>query len=152
MLWDRRFSNLRDGASLRPSDLLSSLDLVSRDSTSTFRTIFDTACPLFAKHVRWCVVLHDEPGRYYLGTHELRPKDGYRTGLGGLEIKKAYVSVHLIPIYVHPELLDGVSEQLLSRMQGKSCFNFKKLDAALLSERGALVDRGVENFRQDGRL
>lgn len=38
----------------------------------------------FAAHAANGVVLHDEPDRYYLGTNEVRPKDGYRTMFGGL--------------------------------------------------------------------
>lgn len=29
-------------------------------------------------------------------------------------------------MYTNPELLEGLSEDLKKRMQGKSCFNFKK--------------------------
>jgi hypothetical protein len=108
--------------------------------------------PLFERHAGEGVVLHDEPGRYYLGTHEVRAKDGYRTWLGGVEIKKNYVSAHLIPVYAHPDLLDGVDPALLKRMQGKSCFNFKQADPALLAELEALIEAGVARFQQDGRL
>ena len=48
-----------------------------------------------------------------------------------VEIGKAYVSYHLMPVYGNPKLLDGASKELMARMQGKSCFNFKKVDAAL---------------------
>jgi hypothetical protein len=119
---------------------------------AAFDAIFADIRPLFARHEVLCVVLHDDPARYYLGTHEVRAKDGYRTWFGGVEIKKSYVSAHLIPVYVHPGLLDLASADLRRRMQGKSCFNFKKYDPALFEELGALVDRGVEQFRADGRI
>ena len=108
--------------------------------------------PLFARHAGKGVVLHDEPGRYTLGTHEVRAKDGYRTWLGGVEIKKNYVSAHLIPVYAYPELLDGIDPALRKRMQGKSCFNFKDADPALLAGLETLIDAGVARFQQDGRL
>jgi hypothetical protein len=38
---------------------------------------------------------------------------------------KSYVSFHLIPVYMFPDLLKGLSPALEKRMQGKSCFNFK---------------------------
>ena len=97
--------------------------------------------PLFARHAGKGVVLHDEPGRYTLGTHEVRAKDGYRTWLGGVEIKKNYVSAHLIPVYAYPDLLDGIDPALRKRMQGKSCFNFTAVDATLLDELDALTAR-----------
>ena len=107
---------------------------------------------MFAGHAGKCVVLHDEPGRYTLGTHEVRAKDGYRTWLGGVEIKKNYVSAHLIPVYAYPELLDGIDPTLAKRMQGKSCFNFKAPDPGLMAELEALIDAGVARFQEDGRL
>jgi hypothetical protein len=98
------------------------------------------------------VLLQDEPGRYYLGTHETRAKDGYRTPLGGVEIKKNYVSVHVMPVYIHPEMLATLSDGLRKRMQGKSCFNFRQPDTALFAELTALIDRGVARFTESGRL
>ena len=117
-----------------------------------FERLFDRIRGMFAKHEASCVPVQDEPGRYYLGTREVRPKDGYRTMFGGVEIKKNYVSAHLIPVYAHPELLDGASDSLRKRMQGKSCFNFKKLDEAQMAELEKLVDAGAARFAADGRL
>ena len=117
-----------------------------------FTSLFERIRAMFRRHQPKAVVMQDEPHRYYLGTHEVRAKDGYRTWLGGVEVKKNHVSAHLIPVYVHPELLDRASEALKKRMQGKSCFNFKKMDDELLAELEALVDRGVAAFEADGKL
>lgn len=114
--------------------------------------IFDRIRPMFERHEPRCVVGVDEPGRYFLGTHEVRAKDGYRTAFGGVEVKKNYVSAHLLPVYVHPDLLDGVSDALRKRMQGKSCFNFKRADEELFAELGRLIDAGAERFAADGRI
>ena len=117
-----------------------------------FGPIFDRIRALFKAHESRCVQLVDEPGRYYLGTHEIRAKDGYRTQFGGVEVKKNYVSAHLMPVYAHPDLLDEASPGLRRRMQGKSCFNFNRMDEALLAELGNLIDRGADRFEADGRL
>ena len=117
-----------------------------------FGPIFDRIRARFKTHESRCVLLVDEPGRYFLATHEVRAKDGYRTHFGGVEIKKNYVSAHIMPVYAHPELLDGISADLRKRMQGKSCFNFKKLDEPLLAELGDLIGRGAARFEADGRL
>lgn len=69
---------------------------------------------------------------------------------GGVQIKKRYVSYHLMPVYVNPALLDDVSPGLKKRMQGKSCFNFTKVDLALLEELAALTERGFEDYRSQG--
>ncbi len=114
--------------------------------------LFERIRAMFRRHEAKAVVMHDEAARYYLGTHEVRAKDGYRTWLGGVEAKKNYVSAHLIPVYAHSELLDGASKDLRRRMQGKSCFNFKNMDEALLSELEALIGRGVAAFEADGKL
>jgi hypothetical protein len=72
--------------------------------------------------------------------------------LGAVQIKKNYVSFHLMPVYVFPELLEGISPGLKKRMQGKSCFNFKQVDETLFAELAALAARGIERFRQGGLL
>ena len=67
---------------------------------------------------------------------------------GAVQIKKNYVSYHLMPIYAFPELLDGLSPELKKRMQGKSCFNFKAVDRSLFTELGALAKRGINAIRR----
>ena len=118
---------------------------------SAFQLVFARLRAVFHRLEHRCVVLHDEPHRYYLGTHEVRAKDGYRTWFGGVEIKKSYVSAHLIPVYAHPEMLDHISTDLRGRMQGKSCFNFRKIDP-VLDEFASLVEAGAERFASDGRI
>jgi hypothetical protein len=117
-----------------------------------FPAIFNHIRALYQAHAPACVVLHDEPTRYHLGTHHVRPKDGYRLWFGGVEIKKNYVSAHVMPVYIHPELLATISPALRKRMQGKACFNFRIMDPALLTELGNLITRGAERFAHDGRL
>jgi len=39
---------------------------------------------------------------------------------GGVQIKKNYLSFYLMPVYVNPKLLDGISTELKKSMQGKS--------------------------------
>jgi len=61
------------------------------------------------------------------------------TWFGAVRIGARYVSLYLMPIYVQPSLLDEISPELRRRMQGKSCFNFTKVDEALFRELGALT-------------
>jgi len=117
-----------------------------------FPAIFQHIRELYKAHAPAAVVLHDEPDRYSLGTHKVRPKDGYRFWFGSVEIKKNYVSAHVMPVYVHPELLATISPALRKRMQGKGCFNFKVKDEALLAELGSLITRGAKCFARDGSL
>jgi hypothetical protein len=55
-----------------------------------------------------------------------------------------------MPVYAHPELLNQISDELRQRMQGKSCFNFTKLDAPLLAELKELIARGYAAYQQRG--
>ena len=120
--------------------------------TMTLETVFEDLRDLFTPFQAWAELVSDTPTRYHLDTHEVRARDGYRTAFGGVAIGKRYVSVHLMPLYVHPDLLDGVSPALRRRMQGKSCFNFRSVDPDLRPELAALVRQCAARFASDGRL
>ena len=89
----------------------------------------------------------DEPDNYYLNVHYIR-EDGYQGAFGGVEIKKNYVSYHLMPVYAYPELLETITPTLKKRMQGKSCFNFTKVDEETLKELETLAKKGFEAFKK----
>lgn len=118
----------------------------------TLEAAFEDLRGLFTPFQAWAQLVSDTPTRYHLDTHEVRARDGYRTAFGGVQIGKRYVSVHLMPVYVHPDLLDGMSPALRRRMQGKSCFNFRQVDPDLHAELAALVRRCAVRFASDGRL
>lgn len=71
---------------------------------------------------------------------------------GAAQVKKNYVSFYLMPVYVFPDLLEGLPESLSRRMQGKSCFNFKKLDGDTLTQLADLTRRGFERYQEEGLL
>jgi hypothetical protein len=54
-----------------------------------------------------------------------------------------------MPVYMYPELLQDVSPNLKKHMQGKSCFNFKKVEPELLKELEALTCKGAEKFKKE---
>lgn len=116
------------------------------------QAVFAALRPLYAKHQDACILLANDGGRYALNSHEVRAKDGYVTFFGSVEIKKAFVSVHLFPVYVYPELLGGISAALRKRMQGKSCFNISVAEPSLIAELGTLIDAGAARFKADGKL
>ncbi len=68
---------------------------------------------------------------------------------GSAQIKKNYVSFYLMPVYMYPELLDNISPELKRHMQGKSCFNFKKVEPALFEELAVLTRKGAEKFKEE---
>ncbi len=62
-------------------------------------------------------------------------------------VGKRYVSFYLMPIYAVPELADGISPELRARRQGKSCFNFTRVDDALFADLAGLAARSIPGFR-----
>ena len=58
--------------------------------------------------------------------------------------------IHLMPIYLKPDLLASVSPELKSRMQGKSCFNFSAVEPALFKELTALTKAGYASYKEQG--
>ena len=69
---------------------------------------------------------------------------------GSVRLGKAYVSYHLVPIYMCPPLTASIQPALKKHMQGKACFNFKKVpDAALLREAKQLTAAAFEMWRKN---
>ena len=56
-----------------------------------------------------------------------------------------------MPVYASPELAASVSPALARRKQGKACFNFTKVDEALLAELDELTGRGIAGFVSHAR-
>ena len=71
---------------------------------------------------------------------------------GAVHIMKNYVSYHLMPVYVNPGLLDAISPDLRKHMQGKSCFNFKSVDATLFEELKTLTRKCYEYYQAQGYI
>ncbi len=65
---------------------------------------------------------------------------------GAAQIKKNYVSFYLMPVYMYPDLMKSISPELKKHMQGKSCFNFKKMEQSLFDELSQLTQQGFERF------
>ena len=68
---------------------------------------------------------------------------------GSAQVKKNYVSFYLMPVYMYPDLLQGISPALKKHMQGKSCFNFKQVEPEIFKELAALTKKGFERFMKD---
>ena len=91
-------------------------------------------------------VTADTPGAYSLdGPYSEKWKK--QLFFGSARIKKNYVSFYLMPVYMFPDLLKDISPELRKHMQGKSCFNFKKVEPELFKELVELTRKSVERFR-----
>lgn len=113
-----------------------------------FQAVFDQLKAIMKPYEGQLELQHDQPGNYSLLVQYKR-EDGYQGWFGGIQIKKNYVSYHLMPVYAYPELQDGMSDELKKRMQGKSCFNFKSVDEKLFMELGKLTKKGFDAFKKD---
>ena len=117
--------------------------------TADFATVFGRLRQLLLDCASELECVRDEPGDYYLNTGHIM-KNKQNLFFGAAQIRKNYVSYHLMPVYVFPELLAGLSPALHRRMQGKSCFNFKVLDQSLLDELATLTAKGLERYVASG--
>jgi hypothetical protein len=94
------------------------------------------------------VLATDTPQNYLLITNTPGPNK-QPIYFANVRLGKAYVSYHLIPVYMFPDLLDGLAPELKKRMQGKSCFNFKTVDDGQLAALGELTQRCFERYQRE---
>ncbi len=121
------------------------------NQNSDFITSFNSLKSILKKYEKSLRVIADSNDNYCLnaGYDEKRKADIY---FGGVQIKKNYVSFHLMPVYVNPTLLERLSPELKKRMQGKSCFNFKVIEKKLITELSMLTKNGFEFYKKNGML
>ena len=96
-------------------------------------------------------VKKNAPDYYYLNTNKkIKDKEMF---FGAVQIRKSYVAYHLYPVYTNPELLDEISDNLKKRMQGKSCFNFKKeITEEQLNGIKELTKKSYKKFIENGYI
>lgn len=108
-----------------------------------FAKTFALVKRVFQSAARRAVVTADTASLYRFASPTVKDRVGRPLMVGSVEIKKTYVSVHLIPVYASPTLAATVSPALKKRMQGKACFNFTVIEPGHLVELGALVRKGM---------
>lgn len=111
-------------------------------ATPDFTDVFLRLRQIMSDHVGDLDVVEDDATRYRVNTRHVRA-DGYVLMFGAVEVKKRYVSYHLMPVYMAPPEVLPISEPLRRRMQGKACFNFARVDEALFAELSELTRRSV---------
>ena len=92
----------------------------------------------------------DSAVNYYLNAK--KPWNKKELFFGAAAVRKSYVSFYLFSIYMFPELTDGLSKELTKHRQGKSCFNFTRIDEALMQELSELTERGFQRFQTEGLI
>ena len=86
---------------------------------------------------------------YYLLNGRFIMKNKQPLCFAGVRWGKNYVSYHLMPVYASPALLKTISPELKKRMQGKACFNFKKIDSTLFAELKTLTKASADRFTDE---
>jgi len=117
-----------------------------------FAPVFKALKPVFKKVAKRLVTKVDTDKEYMLVTKSPSPfpqHKGEPLFFGSVRIGKAYVSLHLMPLYMNPELPGLISPALKKRMQGKACFNFKAApEKPLLDELERLSAAALEAWAQ----
>lgn len=113
-----------------------------------FPIVFERLKTILKPYAKNLTVKTDTPDTYYLdGPYSERWKK--EIFFAAAQIKKNYVSFYLMPVYMYPELLKDISPELKKRMQGKSCFNFKKVEPNLFEELKRLTSKGADKFKKE---
>ncbi len=111
--------------------------------------VFSELRKLMIPYAAKLVATRDDAQELYVNTRHIQ-KNKKPLFFGAVQIKKTYVSFHLMPIYLSPELLASASPELKARMQGKSCFNFSAVEPGLLAELGTLTKACFASYKEQG--
>ncbi len=116
-----------------------------------FEAVFAQLKKVLAKFAPALKVTDDKPGKYQLVTKANSWK-GKPVSFGAVQQGIAYVSYHLVPLYIHPPMVKLVSPALKKRMQGMACFNFRAPEKSLFAELAKLTGKGLEQYRSQNLL
>lgn len=135
---------MRIGSGTTVSDKIRRRELIMADKNN-FDQVFEKLKAILKPYARKMDVTQDTSNSYYLNTRHIM-KNKQPLCFGGVRLGKNYVSYYLMSVYATPQLLKGMSPELKKRMQGKSCFNFKEVDAKLFKELATLTKAGATHF------
>ncbi|MBA3274968.1 MAG: hypothetical protein H0T72_04175 [Chloroflexia bacterium] len=112
--------------------------------------VFAAFRPILEPYIPRMTVIQDNERGLYLNTRSMM-KNRQPLFFASIAINKNYVSFHLFPVSMYPDLLDGIGD-LANRMQGKSCFNFRKVDPNQVEGMRALVAAGHRRLETEGDI
>jgi hypothetical protein len=119
---------------------------------TTFASVFAALKPVLAEYANRLAVKADTSVEYTLVTKSASPfpqHKGQPLYFGSVRLGKAYVSFHLVPLYMCPALAKSVSPALKKRMQGKACFNFKTdPEPELIAALTRLTEAAFQQWRE----
>jgi hypothetical protein len=116
---------------------------------SDLDAVFIELTSIMAPYARTLDAKKDDASELYVDTRHIQ-KNKKPLFFGAVQVKKSFVSFHLMPVYLKPELLAGLSPELRARMQGKSCFNFTQVDKPLFKQLATLTKAGFASYKEQG--
>jgi len=75
-----------------------------------------------------------------------RPGAGAHDWFAGVRAGGNSVKFSLLPMYTHPDLIEGISWELRKNKSGASVFTFTTIDTQVLAELEALVARAFDDY------
>jgi hypothetical protein len=117
-------------------------------SDPKFKETFATLRAVLRKHGKRLQPTADTADEFMLASPQLVDRAGRPLFVAGVQIRKNYVSYHLMPVYADPQLLKSLSPELRKRMQGKSCFNFTTIDRERARELSDLTRAGIARLAE----
>jgi hypothetical protein len=118
---------------------------------SDFAAVFALLKPVLGRYEKHLAVKADTVTEYTLVGKSASPfpqHKGQPVYFGSVRLGRAYVSFHLMPLYMNPSLTRTISSSLKKRMQGKTCFNFKiNPEPEIISELNQLTAAGLKEFK-----
>ena len=112
-----------------------------------FGATFAALRKVLASYADRLMVAVDKPGDYQISSRTLKDRTGRPLFVAAVQIKKNYVSYHLLPLYMNPALQQKVSSTLKKRKQGKACFNFTEIAPEQIRDIAELTRAGIETFK-----
>ena len=117
-----------------------------------FAPVFSTLKPVLAPYSKRLAIKADTSVEFTMVTKSPSPfpqHKGQPLYFASMRVGKAYVSFHLLPLYMDPALTKTISPALKKRMQGKACFNFKsEPEPELLAELKTLTKAALDQWSQ----
>jgi hypothetical protein len=128
--------------------------------TPSLQPVFTRLRDILAGQASAFSVAHDSAERYGLeapiGPATLQAWGGrVRTPMipvAWVEVRKAYVSYHLMGISGNARVMDSLSPALRARMQGTSCFNFTSVGDAIVRELERVTAESLRGMKTAGYI
>jgi hypothetical protein len=118
-----------------------------RESSQSTAVVFEALAAVLSPYLHlFEAEMHPRMG-YCLKTWGEWPSEVY---FAGVQWSEEGLHFHLFPLQRFPDLLDGASEELRARMQGKISFRFTTFEPERFAELASMTARAYERLRADG--